>query len=418
MAVIAGSKGRITVGPKGLNGAPLPWRAELAGRLLGGRATAEDALEAFENHARLREVSVEVNLACNLKCRYCYLSERTKVADLPLEVLEMRLEEGVREGVDLFAVVGKEPFFGDRGVRVLQKLDALAGVRPFRYGVVTNGTLVPRWKDQLAELRRMSYADISVDGLADENDALRGAGSFARALQGYEVFRALPGVQTVFLASALHKRNVPQLGAYVETMAVHGATSLHFAPVQNFTSDPALDPLLLDGAEFVNAIEILGEMAERLDVRGDRQLVLEVPAEYVWFLLGTGRLPLDDVREDEGGLLYVQPRPGLSFFLKLRLFSSYFWNLARVTHDGWFLTELDSLAWANEQKAVGNVRDASFAELFARSRRQDGLFARYYGWQIPRLVRIAEAGSLSGLEPAATSWGRAMASPTPRVVAA
>ena len=128
---------------------------------------------------------------CNLRCAHCFLScapENETFGLLSVEEIRSRLEESVSIGVREYYFTGGEPFLHPRIVDIL----SLA----LTYGpttVLTNGTLLkPRHLEPLAAAAAASPWSLefrlSVDGFdADSNDALRGAGSFDRAMDGFEL---------------------------------------------------------------------------------------------------------------------------------------------------------------------------------------------------------------------------------------
>ena len=128
---------------------------------------------------------------CNLRCDHCFLScapENDAFGLLSLEDVRARLEESVALGVREYYFTGGEPFLHPRIVEIL----SLA----LSYGpttVLTNGTLLrPRHLEPLASAAAVSPWSLefrlSVDGFdAESNDALRGAGSFDRAMDGFEL---------------------------------------------------------------------------------------------------------------------------------------------------------------------------------------------------------------------------------------
>src|SRR5438128_5882305 len=124
---------------------------------------------------------------CNLECRHCFIScspTNHAFGFLDLETVRRYLDESVRLGVKEYYFTGGEPFLNRDMVAILELT--------LRYGpatVLTNGTIL---KDEwLARLRHAEDTSIyslefrvSIDGfIAEDNDLLRGAGSFARALR-------------------------------------------------------------------------------------------------------------------------------------------------------------------------------------------------------------------------------------------
>lgn len=125
---------------------------------------------------------------CNLRCRHCFIScapdnhafwflERAQVA----EALAQSVDLGVKE----YYFTGGEPFMHSEMVPILADTLALGPAT-----VLTNGTLfTPRRVAALARAAADSAYSlelrVSLDGVTPEaNDAIRGGGTFARALEG------------------------------------------------------------------------------------------------------------------------------------------------------------------------------------------------------------------------------------------
>jgi molybdenum cofactor biosynthesis enzyme MoaA len=125
---------------------------------------------------------------CNLECRHCFIScspQNRSFGMLDLETVRRYLDESVGLGVKEYYFTGGEPFLNRDMTAVLELT--------LRYGpatVLTNGTV---FKDEwLARLRAAEDASlyslefrVSMDGFtAEENDAVRGPGTFERILRG------------------------------------------------------------------------------------------------------------------------------------------------------------------------------------------------------------------------------------------
>jgi len=125
---------------------------------------------------------------CNLTCHHCFIScsPTNRSFDLiPLEDVLRTLETSRRLGVKEYYFTGGEPFIHPAMVEILEHTLELGPAT-----VLTNGTLLKRLV--IARLARAETASIyslelrvSIDGYSPEtNDAIRGKGTFARAMAG------------------------------------------------------------------------------------------------------------------------------------------------------------------------------------------------------------------------------------------
>jgi AdoMet-dependent heme synthase len=125
---------------------------------------------------------------CNLTCAHCFIScspHNRSFGFLNLETVRRSLDESVALGVKEYYFTGGEPFLNPDMTAILELT--------LKYGpatVLTNGTVFKQ--DWLARLERAEKESlyslefrVSIDGFnAEENDPVRGPGTFERALHG------------------------------------------------------------------------------------------------------------------------------------------------------------------------------------------------------------------------------------------
>lgn len=125
---------------------------------------------------------------CNLRCRHCFIScapDNHSHWFMERESVEAALSESVELGVKEYYFTGGEPFMHHQMVDILG--DALS-IGPAT--VLTNATLFTRKK--VAALAAVAATSpysleirVSIDGVTPEqNDAIRGGGTFDRAMDG------------------------------------------------------------------------------------------------------------------------------------------------------------------------------------------------------------------------------------------
>ncbi len=127
---------------------------------------------------------------CNLTCTHCFIScspHNHSFGFLDLETVRRALDESLRLGVKEYYFTGGEPFLNRDMVPILELT--------LQFGpatVLTNGTVFKDdWLERLARAEAASpfslEVRVSIDGCtAEENDPVRGAGTFERALRGIE----------------------------------------------------------------------------------------------------------------------------------------------------------------------------------------------------------------------------------------
>jgi MoaA/NifB/PqqE/SkfB family radical SAM enzyme len=139
----------------------------------------------------LRNVFLHVTKACNLRCDYCYFSASRPLPD------ELTTEEFARLWPELVALRPQKVIFtGGEPLLRPDILDLLRGLRDAdpKHHVLrclnSNGHLVtPELARQLVGLA--DEVRVSLDGLRERNDSLRGAGNFDAAVQALEYYYAV-----------------------------------------------------------------------------------------------------------------------------------------------------------------------------------------------------------------------------------
>ncbi len=192
---------------------------------------------------RLRSVFLHLTKACNLRCGYCYFSAAKPLPD------ELSREElrGIWPGLVAVApakavLTGGEP---------LLRPDILDLLRDFRaadpeYRVVhclnTNGHLVTSALAR-ALVGLVDEVRVSIDALAVRNDAQRGPGNFAAALQALDTFHAA-GFEPKALVT-LTAESLADLEPLVRLLVARGIRRINlntFRPIGRGKADPSLRP--------------------------------------------------------------------------------------------------------------------------------------------------------------------------------
>lgn len=153
---------------------------------------------AVGDRPSLRYLLVHLTRRCNLACRHCYLGEQAPV-DLPVEQVRRLLIEFESGGGLRLLLSGGEPLMHPR----FWEIDALLPQYDVRAVLLTNGTLIDR---QTAARLHVHEVQVSLDGMEESHDQLRGEGSFAAALAGLRAAKAA-GLQ-ISVASTVSSLNL------------------------------------------------------------------------------------------------------------------------------------------------------------------------------------------------------------------
>lgn len=162
---------------------------------------------------------------CNLRCSHCYQDDYSafssrKSLEAVLNQYSRLLEEFGFKGY--LNITGGEPLAHPDLFWLLEE----AGNRGITTAVLTNGTLIGR--REAAELKRLDvdYVQVSLDGLRETHDKIRGEGSFDLAIRGIRELKA-QGIY-VTVAFTAQRENHKELGRLADFCNNLGADKLWF----------------------------------------------------------------------------------------------------------------------------------------------------------------------------------------------
>jgi len=156
-----------------------------------------------------KKMDISITNRCNLRCRYCYHFESAGdvEGDLPAGEWIQFFEELNRCAVMEVTLSGGEPFMRED---LKEIIDGIVRNR-MRFAILSNGTLIAdEMAAFIASTGRCNYVQVSIDGsVPDSHDAMRGEGSFRKALEGLTTLRR-HGVNAA-VRMTIHRKNVRDL---------------------------------------------------------------------------------------------------------------------------------------------------------------------------------------------------------------
>ena len=145
----------------------------------------------------LRYLELQITDACNLRCKHCYsepAGQHLSVEQIRSILKEFEEMQGLR-----VLVTGGEPLLHPRFEEINEMLPDFA----LRRVLFTNGVLL---KNGMLKRLKVHEIQVSIDGVGDSHDALRGAGNYERALNA--VRQAQDAGFEVSVATMVHAANL------------------------------------------------------------------------------------------------------------------------------------------------------------------------------------------------------------------
>lgn len=157
---------------------------------------------------------------CNLRCSHCYQDDysafvsRESIASVLEQYLALLREYGFKGHIN---VTGGEPLMHPELFYLLQRAKELG----LSTAVLTNGTMLSASEARRLRSCSVDYVQISLDGMKKTHDAIRGEGSFERAVNGIYALKAQGIFTTVaFTAQRENLRDFKRLAGYCGSLGV------------------------------------------------------------------------------------------------------------------------------------------------------------------------------------------------------
>ncbi len=157
-------------------------------------------------------LQLHVTERCNLRCRHCYGESWTNMLSFEefkeiiaqyQEVLQLARARGV------VLITGGEPLTWPHVYQAIQHVKK-QGLIP---KLLTNGTLITEKTCKMLKKSGLYFVQVSLDGLQDTHDAIRGVGMFDRAIRAIKLLKQAKFQVTVMFTAM--KKNIDDLPGLV-----------------------------------------------------------------------------------------------------------------------------------------------------------------------------------------------------------
>jgi len=334
-------------------------------------------------------VSIATNNACNLKCKHCYLN--TPLYDKPLSKDEWtKFLNSIQEIKPILITVSGKEFTIDPNknffLKSFQKLRNDEIITKF--GFITNGILLHQMKDILLETSP-DYVDISIDGINQTHDLIRGDDAFNKAFPN-AIWCSQNFENLTFVNITIQKYNYDQLIDIFKTLIENDITNV----AANFYKPlPYTDPNLTLSSEQINHVFSLLKEVKNLKSHKQFTFLLDLDHIYLppilhfiksdWF--NPSKLKEDDNKSTV--MIYEFPN-NTKIIFRLNL-APIGISRIRITPDGFILAADDSVNTLNyKNNFIANMRDFNYNlrklhEFAMNSKRLKQIFNDFINNELP-----------------------------------
>ena len=398
-ASMAGSRGGVSVDLSNLQTALFS--------PLGDERGLRDVASDPPYSQRPTTVTVVINNGCQLACDHCYLQvEQLSGPILSTSEWKRVLRNIMETRPGRLCFSGKEVLLGSQGPELIDyACDLRDEIAPdTKVGLITNGLNLLKYREQILEADP-DYLDISMDGVKEDHDTVRGEGAFEKALPAVDWASDHFG-ERFFVALTVQGQNYNRFGQAVEFFLSRGVQNVNvgFYQAQSYTSSE----LALSETEIELFYNHLQEWRIQAPSK-NRSIFFDLDLHQRPALTSFLRSELfgpKSVRRSPEGEIYLrreaEGQPQLVF--RLAPFPTGGWRSCRITPEGDYLFAEDTLDTSGyRERAIGNVRehDYEFRQLHRQalaSDRFEEVLQRYKKQVRPSLESVVSS-SLSSASP-------------------
>jgi MoaA/NifB/PqqE/SkfB family radical SAM enzyme/SAM-dependent methyltransferase len=262
-----------------------PYREKFLARLPDAPVTHYEGRSQYLKTDQLKELWLHITNRCNLSCQHClFTSGPTSTEEMSAELILNLAKEAVDLGCKIFALTGGEPFFHPEIDKILS---GLLKFPECHVVILTNGLLLEEKLTDNLDLSRV-HLQISVDGLNDRHDAIRGQGTFVQLRKQLLALkqRGIPFT----LSMCVERRNLHDMAGLVDFAAEVGASNLHYLWyfIQGRGNQAGFVPAEEIFPQFITAVEKAEHRGIQIDNLAALQTQIFAPAGTIHDGSGSG----------------------------------------------------------------------------------------------------------------------------------
>ncbi|MFZ3074437.1 MAG: radical SAM protein [Minisyncoccales bacterium] len=230
-------------------------------------------------------VGLDITNRCNLRCRHCYANATfdSKIPDIPLKKILSILDELNELGTCLVSLAGGEPLIRNDLLSITRAIKE----RGMMLFLNTNGQLLTEKYAQDLKKNGVDHMEISIDGLENNHDAIRGHGSFKKAIEGFKNAKKA-GIDTGIM-TVISRQNMGDVDRLIKLFYGLGAAGIGFIRFKPVGRGKDLKDLELSPLERKSLIEKIYEQkilfdSKNFNIKVETPLSILVAQKYPDFM--------------------------------------------------------------------------------------------------------------------------------------
>ncbi|MBS9387340.1 MAG: radical SAM protein [Dolichospermum sp. BR01] len=336
--------------------------------------TSDQLYQSLVETSRPIQLELGIGNTCGLQCQHCFLGYESgsMISQLtPMVVLLNTVTKMIEQmGTRLIAVTDRDALTPNRSIPLFEHIAKLRiKYAPIKMGGVTNGLAIDKFADKL-ELIQLDYLDISLDGLRDEHDLIRGKGKFDLVLKNLRIAVERQLAKRVIVATTLHRFNDDSVIKLIHKLIIEEG-------IQWFDIGPLMAVKMqkyqLQSKDIVEFLDSLSQSLQPLKLSKSVTILVEICAYCAAFipaLIESSWLIPEEIRQDEYGHLYqnIYINDSITITLRPELIPEYWRHTLRISSDGYVIGGCEPLTQIDyTQLAISNIQIEDIQNIYHKA---------------------------------------------------
>ncbi len=214
---------------------------------------------------------------CNFRCKHCY-QENYDTPEMTLEEMEGALKQyvGLLERWKIppshayMSITGGEPFLYKNFFSFLAKVYKYS--TNYHWSILSNGSLINRENVKILKLFQISDYQVSLEGLEENNDKIRGKGSFQKAIDAIKIL--VEEKIGIAVSLTITKENQKDILPLANLLTEIGVKTFHVRRLVPWGTGAQLRQSLLEPEELAKLYKNIEEINKDL---AKREAALKIP---------------------------------------------------------------------------------------------------------------------------------------------
>lgn len=207
------------------------------------------------------KISMNLTKLCNLRCKQCFSNSGVKLEkELTTKDMYKLFDAMYENGTFFICLGGGEPLTRKDLLDILK----YGKSKQLAISIVSNGLLLN--KELIEKLNEMNldYFWVSFEGLKENHEYLRGAGTFDKTLKSLELLKKFYKGKTA-LRMSINKRNLGDVSSLIKIAENYNIDLIRFTPLLDFGRAKWLD-ITIDQDQYIRFLDDIKKIKSKVKI--------------------------------------------------------------------------------------------------------------------------------------------------------